>query len=43
MTFEVNMITHGRGYLFGIEDKELGFETDTVEDKKVAESGEDYE
>lgn len=43
LTFEVNMITHGRGYLFGIEDKELGFETDTVEDKKVAESGEDYE
>lgn len=43
LTFEVNMITHGRGYLFGIEDKELGFETDTVEDKKVAESGEYYE
>lgn len=23
LTFEVNMITHGRGYLFGIEDKKV--------------------
>ena len=25
LTFEVNMITHGRGYLFGISDEEEGF------------------
>lgn len=23
LTFEVNMITHGRGYLFGINEKEF--------------------
>lgn len=44
LTFEVNMITHGRGYLFGIEDEELDFyKTDIEEDKQVAESEEDYE
>ena len=23
LTFEVNMITHGRGYLFGVEENEV--------------------
>ncbi len=36
------MITHGRGYLFGIEDNEEEYEIkETV--LKVAESEEDYE
>ena len=44
LTFEVNMITHGRGYLFGIEDDELRFdEIDIEEERQVAESEEDYE
>ena len=42
LTFEVNMITHGRGYLFGIEENEEEYEIkETV--LKVAESGEKYE
>ena len=42
LTFEVNMITHGRGYLFEIEDNEEEYEIkETV--LKVAESGEKYE
>ena len=42
LTFEVNMITHGRGYLFGIEDNVEEYEIkETV--LKVAESGEEYE
>ncbi len=36
------MITHGRGYLFGIEDNVKEYEIkETV--LKVAESGEEYE
>ena len=36
------MITHGRGYLFGIEDNKENYE---IKEKvlKVAESEEDYE
>lgn len=42
LTFEVNMITRGRGYLFGIEDNEEEYEIkETV--LKAAESGEKYE
>ena len=42
LTFEVNMITHGRGYLFGIEDNEEEYEIkETV--LKVAESEGEYE
>ncbi len=44
LTFEVNMITHGRGYLFGIKDKDLEFNQDNVaEERQVAESEEKYE
>ena len=44
LTFEVNMITHGRGYLFGIEEKENYQEiTDIEELPMVAEKGDDYE
>ena len=44
LTFEVNMITHGRGYLFGIKDKDLEFYQDDIEEEKqVAESEENYE
>ena len=44
LTFEVNMITHGRGYLFGIKDKDLEFYQDDIEEEKeVAESEEKYE
>ena len=39
LTFEVNMITHGRGYLFGIEEKKAQIEDDVLE---VAEDGADY-
>lgn len=39
LTFEVNMITHGRGYLFGIEEKITQIEDDVL---KVAEDGADY-
>ena len=35
LTFEVNMITHGRGYLFGLKDIDSEY-------RKVAEDGEDY-
>ena len=44
LTFEVNMITHGRGYLFGLKDEELEFNQDNVEEERqVAESEEKYE
>lgn len=44
LTFEVNMITHGRGYLFGFKDTDLYEYTTDKEDQvfKVAEDGEDY-
>lgn len=35
LTFEVNMITHGRGYLFGVDGKEL------VSDQQVLKVAED--
>lgn len=44
LTFEVNMITHGRGYLFGLKDTEQ-YEVMTerkAQTLKVAEDGEDY-
>lgn len=41
ITFEVNMITHGRGYLFGIEDDEE--ELMDYNYLLAAEDGEDYE
>ena len=41
-TFEVNMITHGRGYLFGIEENYQEI-TDIEELPMVAEKGDDYE
>lgn len=41
ITFEVNMITHGRGYLFGIEDDKEEIVYD--ESLLAAEDGEDYE
>ncbi len=44
LTFEVNMITHGRGYLFGLKETEkYEVMTDRKEQTlKVAENGEDY-
>lgn len=39
LTFEVNMITHGRGYLFGIDEE---CDTDGEQVLKVAEDGENY-
>lgn len=41
IAFEVNMITHGKGYLFGVEDKK---EYSATEDEMllVAEDGDDY-
>ena len=39
LTFEVNMITHGRGYLFGVEEKIAQIEDDVL---MVAEDGADY-
>ena len=44
LTFEVNMITHGRGYLFGLKDtKQYKVMTDRKDQTlKVAEDGEDY-
>ena len=42
LTFEVNMITHGRGYLFGIDENEEEYEKKEIV-LKVAESGEKYE
>ena len=41
ITFEVNMITHGRGYLFGLEDDEEELNDDSF--LLAAEEGEDYE
>lgn len=45
LTFEVNMITHGRGYLFGIEDEGIDYQeiSNTGESQMVAEEGVDYE
>ncbi|MDQ8759890.1 HsdM family class I SAM-dependent methyltransferase [Streptococcus ruminantium] len=44
LTFEVNMITHGRGYLFGIEEEELSYpEAEEEEIQLVAEGEADYE
>ena len=51
ITFEVNMITHGRGYLFGITDEpneeEIDYSIKTnqtdISHQMVAEDGEDYE
>lgn len=42
ITFEVNMITHGRGYLFGVEDKK-GYSVTEDEMLLVAEDGDEYE
>ena len=39
LTFEVNMITHGRGYLFGMDEER---DTDSEQALKVAEDGVDY-
>ena len=39
LTFEVNMITHGRGYLFGIDEE---YDMDSEQFFKVAEDGADY-
>lgn len=41
LTFEVNMITHGRGYLFGLDDN--NDEEQPLSYDHVAESSEDYE
>ena len=46
ITFEVNMITHGRGYLFGLEDNGGGYDINQdTELLKVAEelAGKEYE
>ena len=45
LTFEVNMITHGRGYLFGLSDEEaVEYTKENEKDElKVSESEEDYE
>ncbi|HHU83488.1 MAG TPA: SAM-dependent DNA methyltransferase, partial [Firmicutes bacterium] len=38
ITFEVNMITHGRGYLFGLEDDNSKYYTEQKPDiQRVAE------
>lgn len=44
LTFEVNMITHGRGYLFGLKDTEQYEVMSDPKDQtlKVAEDGGDY-
>lgn len=39
LTFEVNMITHGRAYLFGAEENTAQIKDDVL---KVAEDGADY-
>lgn len=39
LTFEVNMITHGRGYLFGMDGE---YDIDSEQTLKVAEDGVDY-
>lgn len=44
LTFEVNMITHGRGYLFGLEDQRDHYERDgKTTDRLVAEEVSDDE
>ena len=45
LTFEVNMITHGRGYLFGLSDDEtVKYTNENEKDElKVSESEADYE
>ncbi|WP_019771725.1 HsdM family class I SAM-dependent methyltransferase, partial [Streptococcus sobrinus] len=43
LTFEVNMITHGRGYLFGIEDESGNYDIEKESDLLVAEEASDYE
>ena len=44
LTFEVNMITHGRGYLFGIEEQENYQEISDIEEfPMAAEKGDEYE
>ena len=45
LTFEVSMITHGRGYLFGLSDEEtVEYTKENEKDElKVSESEEDYE
>lgn len=45
LTFEVNMITHGRGYLFELSDEEtVEYTKENEKDElKVSESEEDYE
>ena len=44
ITFEVNMITHGRGYLFGLEDDDEDKENEeNIQELMVAEDGRDYE
>lgn len=43
LTFEVNMITHGRGYLFGIEDEEGDTDNEDIYLDEVAEEGASYE
>ena len=45
LAFEVNMITHGRGYLFGLSDEEtVEYTKENEKDElKVSESEEDYE
>ena len=45
LTFEVNMITHGRGYLFGLSDEEtVKYTNENEKDElKVSESEADYE
>ena len=45
LTFEVNMITHGRGYLFGLSDEEaVEYTKENEKDElKVSESEADYE
>lgn len=43
LTFEVNMIAHGRGYLFGLEDKREKEIIEDINHSYAAEDGEDYE
>ena len=44
ITFEVNMITHGRGYLFGLEDDDEDKENEeNIQELMVAEDGEEYD
>jgi len=43
LTFEVNMITHGRGYLFGLEDEKEEEIIEDINHSYAAEDGEGYE